>query len=128
MLAVLANQFRLGDRPDRCRSCGSSLPPFPTDPPPPMTSGLALFFLIIGSLMVATITTDPSWTLVEPASVFEAGKERDVLSGLSVAGGLIAFGAGLLILTLKRAGRRAIRWICRRCGGLFRIDSEPGAN
>src|SRR5690242_7096124 len=73
MLAIPANQFRLGDRPDRCRSCGSSLPPFPTDPPPPMTSGLALFFLIIGSLMVAAITTDPSWTLADAPSVFEAG-------------------------------------------------------
>ena len=126
MLAVAANQFRLGDRADRCRFCGSSLPPYQTDPPPPMTSGLALFFLIIGTLMVATITTDPSWTAVEPTSVFKGGNGRNLLAPLSVAGGLLAFGGTLLILTLRRAGRRAIRWICRRCGGLFRIDSEPG--
>jgi hypothetical protein len=128
MSAVLANYFRLGDRSDRCRSCGSSLPPYQTDPPPPMTSGLALFFLIIGGLMVATIITDPSWTTLEPASMFEAGDGHNLLAPLSVAGGLLAFGATLLTLTLRRAGRRAIRWICRRCGGLFRIDSEPGTS
>jgi hypothetical protein len=93
-----------------------------------MTSGLALFFLIIGSLMVATIATDQSSTAVAPAFAFERENGRNVLTSLGVAGGLLAFGAILLILTLKRTGRRAIRWICRRCGGLFRMESDPGSS
>jgi hypothetical protein len=114
----LVDPFKLGSAFERCRTCGSSLPPYPSDPPPPMASPFALFFLILGTVMVVTVAVDPSGALIDPAS----GKGRDILSSLSVGTGLLSAGALLMILTIKRADRGAIRWICRRCGGLFRIE------
>jgi hypothetical protein len=113
--------FKIGSAFERCRSCGSSLPPYQSDPPPPMTTTLALFFLIMGSVMIVTVAVDPAGALIDPA-LAQGGKSRDVLSSLSLGSGLLSFGGVLLIFTLKRAGRGAIRWICRRCGGLFRVE------
>ena len=114
--------FKISSGFERCRSCGSSLPPYPSDPPPPMTTSLALFFLILGSVMVVTVTVDPAGALIDPSVKQESGKERDILLSLSLGTGLLCFGALLLTFTLKRAGRGAVRWICRRCGGLFRVE------
>jgi hypothetical protein len=87
-----------------------------------MTTTLALFFLMMGSVVLVTVAVDPAGALVDPTVARETGKSRDVLSSISIGGGLLSFGALLLIFTLKRAGPRAVRWICRRCGNLFRVE------
>ena len=86
-----------------------------------MTTTLALFFLIMGTVMIVTVVVDPAGALIDPSLTQEGGKSRDILSSLSLGSGLLSFGGVLLIFTLKRS-RGAIRWICRRCGGLFRLD------
>jgi hypothetical protein len=116
--------FKLGTGFFGCPRCGSKLPPYPSDPPPPMTTPFALFFLILGSVMLVTVAIDPTGALIDPSATGNAPGGRDMLSSLSTGTGLVAFGGVILVLILKRASKGATRWICRRCGTLFGEESK----
>ncbi|MFN0074324.1 MAG: hypothetical protein ACKVVP_22820 [Chloroflexota bacterium] len=85
-----------------------------------MTTTFALFFLMIGVIIMTTVAIDPT------GAAFEVAPERDLLPTLSLGSGFLAFGAALMAITLKQSGRGAIRWVCQRCGALFRKDPNPG--
>jgi hypothetical protein len=121
---TLTNLFKLGSGFFGCPTCGSRLPPYPSDPPPPMTTPFALFFLILGSVMVVTVGIDPSGTLIEASNHGSGTNGRDVLASLTVGTGLFAFGGVTLILAYKHASKGVVRWICRRCGSLFPLDQK----
>ena len=101
----------------QCRTCGSALPPLTSDPPPPEGITLPLFFLMLGTVMVMTVAIDPTGALIAP-EVAAQGAHREVAASLVVGSGLLGFGGFLMFLAYKRAGKRPIRWICRRCGAL----------
>lgn len=124
MAAVALNWFRFEDEAPRCWACGSSQPPYPSDPPPPMSTPFALFFLIIGALMLTTIMVDPQGEALLSSAPHSTLSPLDHSGAASMATGFIAFGGVLLALTLKRGGKGTVRWICRRCGAIR--DSDNG--
>jgi hypothetical protein len=92
------------------------------DPPPPDGITLPLFFLMLGAVMLMTVAIDPTGALIAPEVVAQ-GRQREVVTSLAVGSGLIGFGGFLLFVAYKRAGKRPLRWVCRRCGALVNIGS-----